>query len=195
MKHNNNVDNIILSEIKNGLFSSEIEKYTLENSNFQQKRNYISLSHIHLSVDEIINQFKAGFEDTIPIRLKCYKGYQMEKDLMHRIKAVWGERIKTDIEISAFNGLVKGHPDFTFDDYPGDCKSVLMDDWIPKDGKLPRRIYWQMQAYMGYSGKNKSIVIFESRESGKLVDYWVRPNWTIQNEINEKLKQVIKSVS
>jgi len=181
--------------LKNGVFSEKIEKYTIENSNFQSERDYISLSHIHLSVDEIINQFKAGFKDTVPIRLKCYKGYQMERDLVERIKAVWGERIKTDIEVSAFDGLVKGHPDFAFDNYPGDCKSVLMDDWIPKDGKLPRRIYWQMQAYMKYSEKDKSLVIFESRESGKLVDFWVKENRDIQNEIGEKLQQIIKVVS
>lgn len=54
---------------KNGVFSEKIEKYTIENSNFQSERDYISLSHIHLSVDEIINQFKAGFKDTVPIRL------------------------------------------------------------------------------------------------------------------------------
>lgn len=185
----------MLADVKNGGFSAEVEKYTAANSNFQPERNYISLSHIHLSAEEIINQFKEGFEDSIPVRLKCYKGYQMERDLMERIKAVWGARIKTDIEVSAFDGLVKGHPDFTFDDYPSDCKSVLMDDWFPKDGKLPRRIYWQMQAYMKYSGKDKALVIFESRESGKLIDYWVRANWNIQKEIDEKLQQIVKAVS
>ena len=66
------------------------KKYTIENSNFPiGERLYIGY-HIHLSVDEIINQFKAGFKDTVPIRLKCYKGYQMERDLVERIKAVWG---------------------------------------------------------------------------------------------------------
>jgi len=185
----------LLAEVKNGGFSAEIEKYTCANSNFQPKRNYISLSQIHLSVEEIINQFRGGFEDTIAGRLKCYKGYQMEKDLMQRIKSVFGARIKTETEIAAFDGLVKGHPDFTFNDYPSDCKSVLMDDWFPKDGKLPRRIYWQMQAYMKYSGKDKALVIFESRESGKLIDYWVRANWNIQNEIEQKLQQIVKAVS
>ena len=52
-----------------------------------------------------------------------------------------------------------------------------------------------MQAYMKYSGKDKALVIFESRESGKLIDYWVRANWNIQNEIDEKLQQIVKAVS
>lgn len=180
--------------MNNGQFSESIANYTADHSNFDTRRDYISLSHIHLSVDEIVYQHKSGFEDTRDIRLKCYKGYQMEKDLMSRIIAVYPPRIRQDIEISAFNGMVKGHPDFTFDGDPGDCKSVLLDEWFPKDGKLPKRIYWQMQAYMKYMNKNKAIVIFESRESGKLVDYWIKENRTIQSEIDNKLKEVIKLI-
>ena len=52
-----------------------------------------------------------------------------------------------------------------------------------------------MQGYMKYSKKDKSLVIFESRESCKLVDFWVKENWDIQNEIGEKLQQIIKVVS
>jgi hypothetical protein len=170
--------------------SEDIIKWTCENSHFEQTRNYISLSHIVASVDELINEYKNGFQDSESIRLKCYKGYQMEANLLTRIKHIYGDRIKTNIEISVFDGLIKGHPDFTFDNYPADCKSVLMDEWLPKDRRLPRRIYYQMQAYMLYLNKDKGLVIFESRESGLILDCWLRQNQNIQNEVREKIKKL-----
>lgn len=179
----------------NGLFSSRIAKHTAENSHFDTSRDYISLSQIVLKEEDLIGQSKNGWEDSMDNRLRCYKGYQMEKDLLVRIATVFGERVKTPVEIIAFGGLAKGHPDFTFDEYPADCKSVLMDEWLPKDHILPKRIYWQMQAYMKYSGKDRALTIFESRESGKLVDIWVRPNLTIQAAIDLKITNVIKALN
>ena len=114
----------------------------------------------------------------------------MEKDLMRRIEKCFGEQIKTGIEVVAINGLVKGHPDFTFDNYPADCKSVLMDDWLPKENKVSRKIFWQMQGYMFYMKKDKALLIYESRESGKIIEIWLRANQSIQNQIEEKILQI-----
>jgi hypothetical protein len=181
-------------ELEYQSFSEALIAHTCANSNFQRTRNYISLSHVHLSVDELVKQYKQGFPDSQDIRLKCYKGYQMERDLLERIKAVCGDRIVTGTEISCFDGLVKGHPDYTFDGSPGECKSVLMDEWLPKDGKLPRRIYWQLQGYMLYSNKSKAIVLFESRENGRMVHLWVNQNTAIQKQIDANLKLVIAQI-
>jgi len=178
----------------NGLFSSRIAKYTAENSSFDTSRDYVSLSQVWLSEPDLLKQSNQGWEDSLDARLRCYKGYQMEKDLLARVVAVYGGRVKTQVEITAFGGRAKGHPDFTFDEYPGDCKSVLMDDWLPKEHILPKRIYWQMQGYMKFSGKDRAIVIFESRESGKLVDIWVRPNPSIQAAIEAKVANVLKAL-
>lgn len=170
--------------------AEEIEQYTMQHSNFDTRRDYISLSHIHLPIDQIVNQYRNGYQDGKEVRLKCYKGYQMERDLMTRIRAIYGDRIADGGEISLFGGLVKGHPDFLFDGFPSDCKSVAMDAWLPEGGKLPRRIFWQMQAYMKFSDQQKSLVIFESRESGRLLDMWVRPHFKTQEEIAQKLRDI-----
>jgi hypothetical protein len=169
----------------------ELEVYTARNSRFETERDYISLSHASLSVDEIILQRANGFEDSELIRLRCYKGYQMEDDLKRRIKAVFGDRVEMNVEVSAFDGLVKGHPDFTFDGYPADCKTVPLDEHLPKDKKVSRKVYAQMQAYMLYMQKPKSLVIYESRETGKLVDIWLRANEAVQREIDKKFYEVV----
>jgi len=152
-----------------------IEGYTALHSNFETSRDYISLSHCHLSVDEILQQYRNGFPDSLEIRLKCYKGYQMERDLLARIEKVFGpDRVKTGWEISAFDGKVKGHPDFKFMEYPADCKSVLMDEL--------------------YSDRIKALVIYESRQSGLLKSFWINANRSIQAEIDQKMKEVIRQL-
>jgi len=172
-----------------------IERYTALHSNFETSRDYISLSHCHQSIDEILHQYKNGFPDSLKTRLKCYKGYQMELDLLARIKKVFGpDRVKTGWEISAFDGKVKGHPDFKFMEYPADCKSVLMDDWLPI-GKLPKRVYWQMQGYMLYSDRIRALVIYESRETGLLKSFWINANRSIQAEIDQKMKEVVRQLA
>lgn len=178
--------------IKDEEITNALEGYTASNSSFEKRRNYVSLSHIHLSTAEIINQRDLGFEDSLEIRLKCYKGYQMEKDLLLRIKEVFGPKITIGREIKSFNGLAKGHPDFFYENYPGDCKSVLHDDWMPNNGVLPRRVYWQMQGYMKYTNTDKALIIYESREGGKLLAGWIKANIEIQKRIEEKVEYIYK---
>jgi hypothetical protein len=167
-----------------------LEEFTARHSNFQPKRHYISLSHIAIPEADILKQWFGGFDDSLQVRLKCYKGYQMEKDIVNRLIAIYGDRIQTEIEYSTRNGLFKCHPDFEFDEFPGDCKSVMLDSWLPEPGKLPRKVYWQMQAQMLYGRKDKAVVIYESRETGLLRDYWLKPNASVQAEIDAKVDRI-----
>jgi len=171
-----------------------IEQYTADHSHFDSSRPYIQLSNCSAGEQEIIHQYYNGFTDSKEIRLKCYKGYQMEKDLKERLVNIYGNRISTTIEVVAFDGLVKGHPDFTFDSYPGDCKSVLMDEWLPKEHQLPRRVFWQMQGYMLYMSKPVAVVIYESRESGKIQDHWIKAHKPTQQLIDEKLTRIVNQI-
>jgi len=170
----------------------------MENSNFDTERNYISLSHVGLEEGQLIKMYREGFTDSEIIRLKCYKGYQMEKDLLVRLKQVFGGKITTrfekDIEITAFGGIVKGHPDFLMNGFPGDIKSVLMDDWLPLKSDIPRKVYFQIQGYMLYMEKESGILVYESRESGIITDIEVKRNERVQKVIHEKLENVVRAV-
>lgn len=169
-----------------GTIADILINYTCDHSNFEQKRDYISMSNAILSVEELLSQFYSGYTADETQLLKCYKGYQMEKDLLYRLGETFKDEVKFKIEVKAFDGLVQGHPDFSFEDFPGDCKSILKDEWIPETNKIPQKIYWQMQSYMLYMKKNKAVLIFESRESGIIKDIWINQNSVIQNKIHEK---------
>lgn len=177
-----------------GQIATFLENYTCGISNFETSRSYISISHCGLSIEEIIEQQKQGFVDSPEIRLRCYKGYQMEADLKARIKGAFPDRYSVAVEASAFDGRVKGHPDFMFDGMPGDCKSVALDEHLPQ-GRVPRKVYWQMQGYMLYLNKGKSLVIYESRSTGKLLDFWIPANLTIQEQIHDKFEQVLLAIN
>ncbi|HMT28789.1 MAG TPA: hypothetical protein PKD91_05870 [Bacteroidia bacterium] len=171
----------------------QIEEFTASISGFDLHRKYIGLSNIFLDADTLINNYNQGQTADHLSKLKCYKGYQMEKDLVHRIQKVYGNKISFK-DILAFDNLVQGHPDFWYEEIiPGDCKSVLLDSHLPDD-KLPRKVYWQVQGYMLYGNAQKAIVIYESRESGRIRHRWVNRNEVICREIQTKIETIIRSI-
>lgn len=171
-----------------------LEEYTASISGFEKRRNYVSLSHVALPEEEILKQYFEGFNDSHMIRLKCYKGYQMERDLVERIRKVLGEDLWPNTGISAFYGLVQGHPDLIYRGYPMDCKSVPLDEHLPPANRLPKKAYWQMQAYMKYWKVGMGYLIYESRESGIIRDYQVPSNWQVQSTIDAKLHRVVAAI-
>jgi hypothetical protein len=173
--------------------ATQIEEFTSSISNFDEKRPYIGLSNIGLDLEILVNNYLNGQEADHAARLKCYKGYQMEKDLVDRLKKMYGARISYK-HITEFDNMLQGHPDFWFDNMPGDSKSVLLDKHLPED-KLSRKIYWQMQGYMLYSNTNKAVVVYESRESGKIRVKWVNRNEVICREIKTKVEAILKILS
>lgn len=172
--------------------ATQLEEFTASISQFDTHRPYIGLSNIYLEPATLIDHYLNGQTSDLIGKLKCYKGYQMEKDLVGRIQSLYKDRISFR-EIEAFDGLIKGHPDFWYDNIPGDTKSVLMDDWFP-DEKLPRKIYWQLQGYMLYGNSHKAIVVYESRESGRIKHKWVNRNEIICREIKVKVESIVNKL-
>jgi hypothetical protein len=172
--------------------AQDLEHFTASISNFDTERDYISMSHASLDLPEIIKTIDSGFEDSLSIRLRCYKGYQMEQDLLRRISKKFPHHVITTVEYEAYGGIVKGHPDFLFDGYPGDCKTVPLEEYLPEnERRLSRKIYYQMQAYMLYGKKDKALVVMEARDTGKLRDYWLTSNQHVMGNIDDKYRQAV----
>ena len=176
----------LAQEITEGL-----TQWTLENNGHELVRDYIGLSQCALSIEEIVNSKLNGFPVGEDQLRKFYKGHQMEADLLRRLRIRIGDRVQPGGEIVAFGGRVKGHPDFLFDGYPGDCKSVPLDEHIPQRRGLPRRVFWQMQGYMLFAPAQRSVVVYESRETGVIQAFDLFPVISIQREIQQKMAQVL----
>lgn len=177
--------------------STALEGFTAANSGYQLSRDYISISHCGEPVERQIEMYFSGFEDTLEKRLKCYKGYQIERDLLSRIQKVFTNRITVRPEISEYGGLVQGHPDFLFDGSPADCKSVPNEQHLPfatEGRKIPHKVFWQMQGYLFYMKKAKGLLIYEVRDTGRINDYWVYANPGIGQTIDENNKKIIAEI-
>lgn len=194
MKHN---EHNYFKMIEANEMQSALIDITIKNSGFDTKRDYISLSNIYKPVDEICKDYQDGYTANDRALLKCYKGYQMERDIVARLMSAYnGVPFLTNQEV--FIGKhFKGHPDLVhaITRYPYDCKSVLMDDWMPKSYKeVSRKIKFQMQAYMIALGVKNSYLIYESRESGLIKVIEVRADYKIQSEIHYKILEIHKQL-
>lgn len=168
---------------------------TLKTSNFQEKRNYISLSNMAKEATMLLHEYRHGYRATTLDRLRCYKGYQMEADLVRRIKLVCHSAGDAP-ELSLHDGLFKGHPDLEIQGVPADCKSVLRDDWVPeKEWQLPGKVQFQMNAYMLASGTNTSFVIYESRQSGIIRVFEYKRDESIIASIEKKIDYIINQLN
>lgn len=172
-------------------------KHTIFNSHFDTRRDNISLSNIVKTPDELISDMKNGYTADQTAKLKCYKGYQMERDLVQRIMSEFKDIEFTSHTINFHNGLFKGHPDLVEMDtmVPWDCKSVLKDEWLPESYKLiPRKVKYQMNAYMMGLKVNYSYVVYESRESGLIRVYLLMASDHIQDDINLKITNILNKL-
>lgn len=178
-----------------------LKKYTVEKSNFDTHRNYISMSNILSSPEDLVYQYRKGYSADEKALLKCYKGYQMEADLVNRIGAIYGadffdlpiERhyIEYDAEFETEDGLFKCHPDLMIDAIPVDCKSILMDEWLPEAYfKVSRKIKYQMQGQLLLSQASKAIIVYESRESGIIKCIDVERDNHIIADIKRKMEAI-----
>ena len=178
-----------MSAISANLIETELIRHTVNASNFEPTRKYIGLSRIQESADRLAYYYENEQIATEEQKLKCYKGYQEEKDLVQRLIKIFSDRISFN-EISAYGGKVKGHPDCWIDDCPTDIKSYALDAYLPVD-RISRKNFMQMQGYLYYSGAEKGFFICESRESGKLKVLGANPIPEVQKDIDEKIKKVI----
>jgi hypothetical protein len=174
----------------------DLTKYTVDHSRYEEARNYIGLSSIWDCPAAIINRYLHGNGDPgVRGRLKCYKGYQIEDDVVERLIAVYGsgrdafERIKRDVPIILFDGLVQGHMELTIDGIPIEVKSVPLDEHLPQ--RIPKKVLWQVNAYLRYLPSDRCIVVYESRESGLLRTFDIWADKEFGERIEKKVEQLV----
>lgn len=174
----------------------DLTKYTVDHSRFEEARDYIGLSSIWDCPAAIINRYLHGNGDPgVRGRLKCYKGYQIEDDIVDRLIAIYGngrdafERVKRDVEISLYGGLVKGHMELMIDGILVEIKSVPLDEHLPQ--KLARKVLWQVNAYMKYLPSGRCFVVYESRESGLFRVFEVMADKEFGERIERKVEQLV----
>jgi len=175
---------------------NEILQYTLLTSKYENKRRYISLSQIANCPRKIYNDYVNGCETDVIGHLKCRKGYQEEADLKNRLFRIYGDNFNPNPdEIVLYKGLVKGHPDGALNGHLIEIKSYALDRYLPDEQRIPKRIYWQVQAYLAFDEyKHPAFLICESRESGVIKVCEVKYNMSVIDQIQIKLAVITEAV-
>lgn len=179
------------------VLQSKLIDYTISRAGFDEFRGYIGLSQLDKCLIEVWNQFYKGYSADNLALLKCYKGYQMEADMIRRLQMVTGDDFipGASRNISAYDGLLQGHPDGWLNGKPLDIKSVAYDAYLPADvTAVSFKIKMQMQAYLYYAPASVGYLVFESRESGIIRVFEMKAERYYQKIIETKVPELIAAI-
>ncbi len=173
----------------------ELEKaltdWTVENSGYDEHRNYIGLSTIADCPKEIYRRFFNETHASRELRLRTRFTYEIEANLIERLRAL-GLYRKAET-ISVYDGLVQGNPDGRILEDLLEIKTIPLSEHIPRD-RLPARVYWQCQAYMKYGSYPATLVIYLARETGCFKVFDICPNAMRMEIIDRKVQRLIQAV-
>jgi hypothetical protein len=167
--------------------------YSVAQSGFSTRRNYIGLSGIADCEQVIYDRYRFGQQAGVDERLCTRLSYELEAALIERLKDLglyWpGE------EILLHGGLVQGHTDGQIDGREVlEIKTLPKAIWLPENGRVPRRVYWQVQAYMHYLQHAWAHVLYLARDTGELRAIGVRYNLALGKDIEAKVERLVSAV-
>ena len=174
--------------------------WTVANSGHDERRHYIGLSGIWDCPRVIYDRYFQGQHANVARHMLTRLSYEIEDILVRRLSemGIYG----ACREIVEFDGLVKGHPDGMLAGrsvpmHNGladlvEIKTVALESHFPE--RLPRRVYWQVQAYMHYLGRKWAHVIYLARESGLVKVIPVRYSPEMGARVEAKVKRLVVAV-
>jgi hypothetical protein len=173
-------------------FLYDLVCWTVQHSGFDEVRPYIGLSQIgdceRVLYDRAISNGRIISEAE---HLRTKLSYELEAALIERIRGM-GLYLPGEA-ISLHDGMVQGNTDGRIGEDILEIKTVSYEAHFP-DGKLPRRVWWQTQAYMHYLRRRETIILYLSRADGKLRVYPVRYSDDYGERIEEKVEKVVQAV-
>ncbi len=170
---------------------SALREWTLKNSEYDERRNYIGLSTILDCPRAIYNRFFSKTSISIHQHLRTKYSYELERIIRKRLAAIVA--LEEPRELSLFGGLVKGHTDGAVGKILLEIKTVQIEDHFPIHS-IPTKVNWQCQAYMTYGNYDSALVLYFSRENGAFRVYGVHPERPIITQISRKLNGLVASV-
>lgn len=169
--------------------------WSARNSGHQARRGYIGLSQMGDCERRVVEELRRGRLAPVEELLKHKLAFEIEWALKARLRAVFGE-FRDGEEICLHDGLVRGHPDGRLAD--GDLveiKTIGTVEHIPGSVReMPRRVFFQAQAYLAYTTARVVHVVYLARDCGRLSVLGVRPTPAVILEIRERVERLARAV-
>ena len=185
-----------------------LTRYTVKISRHQEDRGYLGMSQIAKCPRRLFYEVRDGTPADEASKLKCYKGYQMEANLLGRLAMMLdlnesGWMLTAEVgEISALDGAFIGHPDGELVTVDGseriliEIKSTVQEnlDGIVKRARIPTRHWMQVQCYLHFGEWERALVIYEARDTGQLYVHEVRQDRRVGERCEAKARLVLDAL-
>ena len=179
--------------MKSADLQSQLITYSADTCGHLESRGYIGLSGIGDCARVTYDRYTQGKPAPLCDRLKFKLSNELEAALIARITdlGVYGPRR----EIVLHGGLVQGHTDGELDGDLLEIKTLACEKYIPTAGKIPTRIYWQVQAYLRYGPYRLAHLLYLARDTGAIVVLPVVPNRYTQDAIARTIDLLVNAVA
>ncbi len=182
------------------MIARELEEKLIDwsraNSGYDEHRPYLGLSGIGDCSLVIYRKYFNRTGASAESQIKTRYSYEVEQLIQRRLLAMGGSMkgYFPGKEISLYDGLVRGHTDGEFDEDLLEIATVPLTEHLPRGDQIPRKKFWQSQAYMLYGHYNRTIVIYFARDYGVFRFFELRPDNRLQIEIQQKIDHLVGAV-
>jgi hypothetical protein len=178
------------------MFSKDLQRgliqWTVAYSGHEAQRHYIGLSGIGDCERVIYDRFRQGTRATVEDHLLCRLSYELEGRLVERLKEMGVYSVGEEIVL--FDGLVQGHTDGVIGRQDLlEIKTLAQERWIPEGRKLPGRVFWQVQAYLHYTGRKYGHIVYLARDTGLIYTTGVSYSEGVGRKIEEKVGRLVEA--
>jgi hypothetical protein len=171
----------------------ELMNWTVGHSGHVARRNYIDLEGIGDCARAIYDRHMTGTHAAVAEHLKMRASYELERGLIARLQSLGVYSPGEEIEL--LGGLVKGLTDGVIDGRDVlVVETVALEPHLPKDGRLPRRMFLRVQAYLHYLQRGWGQVVYLARETGLIQVYGVKYQEGIGAATEEKVAQLVEAI-
>ncbi|RPI64503.1 MAG: hypothetical protein EHM48_00700 [Planctomycetaceae bacterium] len=166
--------------------------WTVAHSGHEQARAYIGLSGIADCDQVIYDRYFEGSHAQVGQHLLTRVSYDLEAKLVERLGDIG--IYQTGEEISLFDGVVQGHTDGRIGEAVLEIETIALERWLPQEGRLPNRIFMQVQAYMHYLKRDFCHVLYLARDTGIVQVNGIRRRPELGDVIEAKVSRLAVAV-
>lgn len=171
---------------------SALVNYTVRFSGHHERRSYMGLSEVGGCERIIYEHYRRGYSTvSVQQRLVTKISFELEAALVERLTAMG--IYQAGPEISLHGGLVQGHPDGLVSGDLLEIKTAAMEDHFPEGGRLSRRVFYQVQAYLHFLDLKNAQVLYLARANGAICVVGVRYAPPIGREIEGSVERLVRA--
>lgn len=172
---------------------------TVRQCGHQERKGVLSMSSLLEKDEVIIDRFRNGHDVDTLTKLKFYHGSHAEEGMRTRLIALFEQtgKLECGTTLVAYDGRLTGHVDFIIDGIVVEYKTVPtveILDRMREQNNLPRRVFYQVQAYLLWGKFPKAFVVYESRAGGFPWVIEVLPDGNIRAELRAKADRLITAL-